>query len=206
MDLFLITEEEKNSLSSDIIIEPITFEYYEDVLARLYNTNYEKIVVSKRYVEAIGENKVYNALKAIMTISYKFATSIYLLNHRQDTIDKSIVRFCELGIKVMSLDIKTMAYTEYASLHKLPRVDVTTFMDDLVASDVLDIVTEIKSISSHNLEEYVKLNYSRIITTILNCEQALQQYTELTGKVAMLSNEIIHLNNKENVIKDKDIF
>lgn len=203
MDLFLITDEEKNTLRADILIEPIIFEIYDDILTKLYNTNYNRIIITKRYVETVGETKVYNALKALTIMSDIFATRIFLLNHRKDAVDKSIVKFSELGLRVLDIEVKTLSYEEFTGLEQIQPIDISEYENNTLIEDVQEIVREIKVVSSDDLREYVALNYPRILSTILKCEQALAQHSQLSEQCVALRNEVIQLKEAVNYYQDK---
>ena len=203
MVLMLLTPEEKKTLKSDILIEPVIFEYYDDVLSRLYNPDYESIIMTRRYIETAGEEKVFNAFKAIYAMSLHFVSSIYLLDHRDNIIDQYTAMYAEIGIRVLSKDIIGITYEEYTRLYALDPVQVDTIPTESVNNEVSSLVAEIKQINSNDISSYVEANYSRITSTILRCEQALLHYKETNDRVVELTGQLDQVKSTLQHYKDR---
>lgn len=179
MDLLLLTEDEYNSLQQDIKIELIEYAKDEDVLTRLYlASQYDRIIVTKRYVDMVGANKVYNALKALTCMTDQLISKIFLLNHRKGHVDRGIADLASLGVKAVDLDVQEMDYDTYTGLNLLKRIDTSNLVEDTLPDEIREITNVLKDLKSDNLREYVNMNYDKITSTVLKCEQILNKYEE----------------------------
>ena len=201
MDLMLLTNEEYSKLHRDIQYEPITYEYTSDALTHLYNLNYSRIIMTKRYVDTVGSQKVINAFKALMHMTYQFSSRVYLLSHRKDKLDKSVEELGKIGVKPLYLDVKDMTYQQFLNLDEMVRIDVTEYMGLVLPTEVHEVIDDIKSLGDEALRQYAALNYDKLTTTVLKCENLLKSYETLQENNLALNSDNLQLLKSVEILK-----
>lgn len=175
--LFLLSEEDRAEISSEILVENVSLRSDPNIQNELMITDYDTCFITSNYTKVFGTLIVTNIIKTLRLFT---STRIhYLINNESELQNNDVVPYLiELGIgNITQLELDKIRLKDFQKLCRMDRSSVGLVNKNTgMSSERLQLLRdELINMTEEEIPEYMNRNKGKILDLI-------QSYTEMLAK------------------------